>query len=71
MRGLDIKLDPPAVGKRDRDRTPEALDPDRRKRLRNHAEALATAKVLTIGRQDFQTYRVRRGHRPAKVEIIE
>lgn len=33
-------------------------------------EALATAKVLTIDRQDFQTYRVRRGHRPAKVEII-
>ena len=34
------------------------------------AEALATTKVFTIDRQDFQTYRVRRGHRPAKVEII-
>ena len=35
------------------------------------AEVLATTKVFTIDRQDFQTYRVRRGHRPAKVEIIE
>ncbi len=34
------------------------------------AEALATTKVFTIDRQDFQTYRVRRGHRSAKVEII-
>lgn len=34
------------------------------------AEALATTKVFTIDRQDFQTYRVRRGHRPARVEII-
>jgi predicted nucleic acid-binding protein len=34
------------------------------------AEALATTKVFTIDRQDFQTYRVRRGHRSVKVEII-
>ena len=34
------------------------------------AEALATTKVFTIDRQDFQTYRVRRGHRSAKVEIV-
>ena len=34
------------------------------------AEALATTRVFTIDRQDFQTYRVRRGHRSAKVEII-
>lgn len=34
------------------------------------AEALATTKVFTIDRQDFQTYRVRRGHRSTKVEII-
>ena len=34
------------------------------------AEALATTKVFTIDRQDFQTYRIRRGHRSVKVEII-
>jgi predicted nucleic acid-binding protein len=34
------------------------------------AEALATTRVFTIDRQDFQAYRVRRGHRSAKVEII-
>lgn len=34
------------------------------------AEALATTKVFTIDRRDFRTYRVRRGHRSAKVEII-
>ena len=34
------------------------------------AEFLATSKVFTIDRQDFQTYRVRRGHRSTKVEII-
>ena len=34
------------------------------------AEALATTKVFTIDRQDFQTYRVRRGHRSARVEIV-
>ena len=34
------------------------------------AEALATTRIFTIDRQDFQTYRVRRGHRAAKVEII-
>jgi predicted nucleic acid-binding protein len=34
------------------------------------AEALATTKVFTIDRRDFQTYRIRRGHRSAKVEIV-
>lgn len=34
------------------------------------AEALATTKVFTIDRQDFQTYRIRRGHRAVKVEIL-
>lgn len=34
------------------------------------AEVLATSKVFTIDRQDFQTYRVRRGHRSTKMEII-
>ena len=34
------------------------------------AEVLATSKVFTIDRRDFQTYRVRRGHRSTKVEII-
>lgn len=34
------------------------------------AEVLATSKVFTIDRQDFRTYRVRRGHRSTKVEII-
>ena len=34
------------------------------------AEALATTRIFTIDRKDFQTYRVRRGHRSAKVEII-
>jgi predicted nucleic acid-binding protein len=33
-------------------------------------EALATTKVFTIDRQDFRTYRVRRGHRSVKVDII-
>ena len=33
------------------------------------AEALGTTKVFTIDRQDFQTYRIRRGHRSVKVEI--
>lgn len=34
------------------------------------AEAWATTKVFTIDRRDFQTYRIRRGHRAAKVEIL-
>ena len=34
------------------------------------AEALATTRVFTIDRRDFRTYRVRRGHRSTKVEII-
>jgi hypothetical protein len=34
------------------------------------AEALATRKVFTIDRRDFQTYRVRRGHRHYPVAIM-
>jgi len=34
------------------------------------AEALPTHKVFTIDRQDFATYRIRRGHRYYGVEII-
>lgn len=35
------------------------------------AEELKTCKVFTIDRDDFQTYRVRRGHRHLPVQIIE
>lgn len=34
------------------------------------AEALNTRKVFTIDRNDFEAYRVRRGHRHYTVEII-
>jgi len=34
------------------------------------AEALRTTKVFTIDRQDFATYRIRRGHRYCRVEIV-
>jgi uncharacterized protein len=34
------------------------------------AEALSTRRVFTIDRKDFDTYRVRRGHRHYPVEII-
>ena len=34
------------------------------------AEALGTPKVFTIDRNDFETYRVRRGHRHYPVEIV-
>jgi predicted nucleic acid-binding protein len=34
------------------------------------AETLATRKVFTIDRDDFATYRVRRGHRYYAVEIV-
>ncbi|HWP91241.1 MAG TPA: hypothetical protein VNN20_03450 [Thermodesulfobacteriota bacterium] len=34
------------------------------------AEVLKTNKVFTIDRQDFETYRVRRGHRYYRVEIV-
>lgn len=34
------------------------------------AETLATTRVFTIDRQDFQTYRIRRGHRSVRAEII-
>jgi uncharacterized protein len=34
------------------------------------AEALPTRKVFTIDRQDFATYRIRRGHRYYGAEII-
>lgn len=35
------------------------------------AETLATTKILTIDRQDFLTYRVRRGHRLVKIDIVD
>lgn len=35
------------------------------------AEVLETRKIFTIDRNDFQTYRVRRGHRHHPVEIVE
>jgi uncharacterized protein len=34
------------------------------------AEAIGTRKVFTIDRNDFETYRVRRGHRAYPVEIV-
>jgi uncharacterized protein len=34
------------------------------------AESLGIRKVFTIDRQDFETYRVRRGHRSYPIEIV-
>jgi predicted nucleic acid-binding protein len=34
------------------------------------AEALPATRVFTIDRQDFETYRVRRGHRATRLEIV-
>ena len=34
------------------------------------AESLGTRKVFTIDRKDFETYRVRRGHRNYPMEIL-
>jgi predicted nucleic acid-binding protein len=34
------------------------------------AESLGTRKVFTIDRADFETYRIRRGHRHYPVEIV-
>jgi predicted nucleic acid-binding protein len=34
------------------------------------AESLGTRKVFTVDRNDFETYRVRRGHRSYPVEIV-
>jgi predicted nucleic acid-binding protein len=34
------------------------------------AEVLRTRKIFTIDRQDFATYRVRRGHRYYSVEMV-
>lgn len=34
------------------------------------AEAIGTTKVLTIDRRDFQTCRIRRGHRSVRVELV-
>jgi len=34
------------------------------------AEALATRKVFTVDRKDFEAYRVRRGHRAYPLEIL-
>ena len=35
------------------------------------AETLVTTKIFTIDRQDFLTYRVRRGHRFVNIEIVD
>ena len=34
------------------------------------AESLGTRKVFTVDRRDFETYRVRRGHRNYPMEIV-
>ena len=34
------------------------------------AEALRTRRVFTIDRNDFETYRVRRGHRHQSIQIV-
>ena len=34
------------------------------------AEGLGTRRVFTIDRNDFQTYRVRRGHRHQSIQIV-
>ena len=34
------------------------------------AESLGTRKVFTVDRKDFETYRVRRGHRSYPIEIV-
>jgi hypothetical protein len=34
------------------------------------AESLGTRQVFTIDRKDFETYRVRRGHRQQSMEIV-
>jgi predicted nucleic acid-binding protein len=34
------------------------------------AEPLGTSKVFTIDRKDFETYKVRRGHRSYPIEIV-
>jgi predicted nucleic acid-binding protein len=34
------------------------------------AEAMDTRKIFTIDRDDFETYRVRRGHRHYALELI-
>jgi hypothetical protein len=34
------------------------------------AEALGTRRVFTLDRKDFETCRVRRGHRHTPVEIV-
>jgi predicted nucleic acid-binding protein len=34
------------------------------------AEALGTQKVLTLDRRDFETYRIRKGHRHLPVRIV-
>jgi predicted nucleic acid-binding protein len=35
------------------------------------AEVLPTRKVFTLDRNDFSTYRLRRGHRHVAVEIVD
>jgi hypothetical protein len=35
------------------------------------AETLATTKIFTVDREDFLTYRVRRGHRLVRIDILD
>ncbi|HEX4138320.1 MAG TPA: hypothetical protein VHY84_27160 [Bryobacteraceae bacterium] len=34
------------------------------------AESVGTRRVFTVHRKDFETYRVRRGHRSYLIEIV-
>jgi predicted nucleic acid-binding protein len=34
------------------------------------AEALGTPKVFTLDRKDFETYRIRKGHRHLPVRLV-
>jgi uncharacterized protein len=34
------------------------------------AERLATTKIFTIDREDFTTYRIRRGHRLVRIDVL-
>jgi hypothetical protein len=38
--------------------------------LATAAETLGTRRVFTIDRNDFETYRVRRGHRHHAIQIV-
>lgn len=38
--------------------------------LSTAAEILTTTRIFTVDRRDFETYRIRRGHRPTRVDIV-